>query len=83
MVVANIFATDQDVQPYVDLGFDYQIVDATHKGKSIHHVPDDVVKRSRAIWVPTEELLKRITSKLGKAVRVKVTSIHSARKDKE
>lgn len=82
VVVANVFATVQDVQPYVDLGFDYQIIDATHKGKSIHQVPADVVKRTKAIWVPTEELLKKITIKSEKVVRAKVTSIHSARKDK-
>ncbi len=83
VVVANVFATEQDVQPYVDLGFDYQIIDATHKGKSIHQVPADVVKRTKAIWVPTEELLKKITTKSEKVVRAKVTSIHSSRKDKE
>lgn len=83
VVVANVFATEQDVQPYVDLGFGYQIIDATHKGKSIHQVPADVVKRTKAIWVPTEELLKKITTKSQKVVKAKVTSIHSARKDKE
>jgi hypothetical protein len=83
VVVANVFATDQDVQPYVDLGFDYQIIEATHKGKSIHDVPADVVKRTKAIWVPTEELLKKITTKPEKVFKAKVTSIHSARKDKE
>ncbi len=83
VVVTNVFATEQDVQPYVDLGFGYQIFDATHKGKSIHQVPADVVKRTKAIWVPTEELLKKLTTKSQKVVRAKVTSIHSARKDKE
>lgn len=83
VVVANVFATEQDVQPYVDLGFGYQIIDATHKGKSIHEVPADVVKRTKAIWVPTEELLKKITTKSQKVVKAKVTSIHSARKVKE
>lgn len=83
VVVANVFATEQDVQPYVDLGFGYQIIDATHKGKSIHQVPADVMKRTKAIWVPTEELLKKITTKSQKVVKAKVTSIHSARKDKE
>lgn len=82
VVVANVFAMEQDVQPYVDLGFGYQIIDAIHKGKSIHEVPADVVKRSKAIWVPTEELLKKITNKSQKVVKAKVTSIHSARKDK-
>jgi predicted kinase len=83
VVVANVFATEQDVQPYIDLGFDYQIIDATHKGQSIHQVPADVVKRTKAIWVPSEELLKKITTKPEKVVKAKVTSIHSAQKDKE
>lgn len=83
VVVANVFATVQDVQPYVDLGFNYQIIDATHKGKSTHQVPADVIKRTKAIWVSTEELLKKILTKAGKVNRAKVTSIHSARKDKE
>ena len=82
VVVANVFAMEQDVQPYVDLGFGCQIIDAIHKGKSIHEVPADVVKRTKAIWVPTEELLKKITNKSQKVVKAKVTSIHSARKDK-
>lgn len=83
VVVANVFATEQDVQPYADLGFGYQIIDATHKGKSIHQVPADVVKRTKAIWVPTEELLKKIAAKSERTVSAKVTSLHSARKDKE
>ncbi len=83
VVVANVFATEQDVQPYVGLGFGYQIIDATHKGKSIHEVPADVVKRTKAMWVPTEELVKKLTTKSQKVVKAKVTSIHSARKDKD
>lgn len=82
VVVANVFATEQDVQPYVDLGFGYQIIDATYKGKSIHKVPADVVKRTKNIWVSTEELLKKITTKSEKVVKAKVASIHFARKDK-
>lgn len=81
VVVANVFATEQDVQPYVDLGYPYQIIEATYKGKSIHQVPADVVKRMKAIWVPTEELLKKIKVNSVKGVRANVTSIHSARKE--
>jgi predicted kinase len=83
VVVANVFATHQDVQPYIDLGFGYQIIDATQKDKSIQKVPADILTSTKAIWVSAEELLKRIRIKPEKAVSTKVTRIHSARKGKE
>lgn len=63
VVVANVFATLEDVNPYVDLGFDFQIIDATYKGQPVHPVPADVMKRMRAIWVPTDQLLKGLKLK--------------------
>jgi predicted kinase len=80
VVVANVFATIEDVTPYTELGFDYQIIEATRKGKSVHPVPAAVLKRMKDAWVPTDVLLDRL--KLKSPARSKVTRIHSSKKDK-
>lgn len=83
VVVANVFATEFDIQPYVDLGFSYEIIEATHRSKSIHEVPDAVINRTNALWVPTSDLIKAIKIKLGKVPKAKVSSIRSVGPDKK
>lgn len=80
VVVANVFATVEDIKPYIDLGFDCQIIEATGRGKSIHPIPAAVLKRMKAAWVPTDALLEQLKGKA--QARGQVASIHSARKDR-
>lgn len=81
VVVANVFATIEDVRPYVELGVEYQITEATGKGKSRHGVPDAVLKRMKAMWVQTDVLLERFKANAPSSNNV--TNIHSARKAKK
>lgn len=61
--VANVFATVEDIRPYTELGVDYQVVEATYPGQSIHKVPAAVMRAMQASWVPTERLLEALKGK--------------------
>lgn len=58
--VANVFATEDDIKPYIELGVDYRLMEATHSGRSIHKVPVATLRRMKAKWVPTAELIKKL-----------------------
>ncbi|KAB2311491.1 hypothetical protein F8A87_06710 [Betaproteobacteria bacterium SCN2] len=81
VVVANVFATVEEIKPYIDLGFDYQIIEATGRGKSIHPIPSAVLKRMKAAWVPTDALLAQLKGKAPSCSQV--ASIHSAKKNRK
>lgn len=55
--VSNVFATVEDIKPYTELGVDYQVVEATYPGQSIHQVPAAVVREMETSWVTTHRLL--------------------------
>ncbi len=55
--VSNVFATVEDIKPYTELGADYQVVEATYPGRSIHERPAAVMHAVQASWVPTDRLL--------------------------
>lgn len=61
--VANVFATVEDIKPYTELGADYQIVEATYRGQSIHELPAAVIQAMQARWVPTDRLLAALKGK--------------------
>jgi hypothetical protein len=61
--VANVFATVEDIKPYTELGVDYQVVEATYPGQSIHKVPTAVMHAMQANWVPTDRLLEALKGK--------------------
>lgn len=60
VVVANVFATLEDIKPYVDLGVPYEIVEANWKGKSIHNVSSRTQRATLKRWIPTEVLLEQL-----------------------
>lgn len=49
--VANVFATEDEIKPYIDLGVDYKLVEATYAGRSIHKVPVATLRSMKAEWV--------------------------------
>jgi len=61
--VANVFATVEDIRPYTELGMDYQIIEATYQGLSIHKVPTAVIQAIQANWVPTYRLVEALKGK--------------------
>jgi len=64
VVVANVFASVEDIKPYTKLGFEYQIIEATGRGKSIHPIPITALRRMRSMWVPAKELHSALKRKL-------------------
>lgn len=61
--VSNVFATVEDIKPYTELGVDYQVVEATFAGQSIHKLPTAVMHAMRASWVPTDRLIDALNGK--------------------
>lgn len=56
--IANVFVTEDDLKSYIQIGVDYQLVEAPHTGRSIHKVSAAILRRMEVKWVPTAELLK-------------------------
>ena len=50
VVVANTFVRKWELQPYLNLPVDVQIVTARGNFKSIHNVPEKALERMRANW---------------------------------
>ena len=73
VVVSNVFGTVQDIKPYIDLGFEFQVTEVTGRGKSVHGVSASALRAMNASWVGTDELLDQINLK-GKA-KSNVTNI--------
>lgn len=61
--VSNVFARLEDIKPYTELGVDFEIVEATYRGQSIHKVPTAVMHAIQASWVPTDRLLEALKGK--------------------
>ena len=61
--VANVFASVEDVKSYTQLGFDYELIEATFPGQSVHNIPVAVLHAMAAAWVPTDRLLESLKSK--------------------
>lgn len=61
--VANVFATEDDIKPYIQIGIDYEVVEATHAGRSIHNVPAVTLRAMKSKWIPTPELVKALRVK--------------------
>ncbi|WP_211206922.1 hypothetical protein [Thiobacillus denitrificans] len=64
VVVTNVFSGVEDIKPYVDLGFDYEVVEAAGHGKSLHGVSSAVLHGMKASWVPTDALLRQLKKKV-------------------
>lgn len=62
--VANVFATVDDIRSYTQLGVDYQVVEATHPGRSIHKVPAATLRAMQRHWLPTAELINGLEAAL-------------------
>ncbi len=62
--VTNVFATVVEITPYTQLGADYQIVEATHAGRSVHKVPASTLRAMKSKWVSTSELRKALLVKI-------------------
>lgn len=62
--VGNVFATVDDIRPYTQLGVGYQVIEATHPGRSIHKVPTATLLAMQRQWVPTAELIKELDATL-------------------
>jgi hypothetical protein len=75
--VANVFTTIDDLRPYTELGFDYQVVEANYPGKSIHRVPASTIRAMESTWVPTDKLLQELQHKA--RTNASVTPISSKR----
>lgn len=58
--VSNVFAMVEDIKPYTELGVNYQVIEATYPGQSIHKVPTAVIRAMEANWVPTDRLLEAL-----------------------
>lgn len=58
--VANVFTTDDDIKPYIDLGVEFKLVEANYRGRSIHKVPAAALRKMKAKWVSTSELIKKL-----------------------
>ncbi|OZB78225.1 MAG: hypothetical protein B7X29_05775 [Halothiobacillus sp. 13-55-115] len=76
--VANVFSSVEDVKPYTQLGFDYQLVEATYPGHSIHKVSVAVLHAMKATWVPTDRLVEALQVK--SHAKASVTSITSKKR---
>ena len=61
--VANVFATVDAIKPYIQIGIDYEVVEATHAGQSIHKVPAVTLRAMKSKWIPTSELVKALRAK--------------------
>ena len=62
--VSNVFGTIAEIVPYTQLGVDYQVLEATHAGRSIHEVPVAKLGAMRLKWVSTPELLRALLIKI-------------------
>lgn len=69
VVVANVFATKEDLAPYTSLGFDFEILEAKGRSKSVHGVPIELMEAMRARWIPTAKLIESLKSR-GKVTRI-------------
>ena len=50
VAVANTFTTLKELQPYIDLGYKYKIIECTGHYKSVHNVPETTIDRMRTRW---------------------------------
>lgn len=58
--VANVFAAIEDIKPYTELGVEYEVVEATRAGRSIHNVPTATLNAMKSRWVPTDQLVQAL-----------------------
>lgn len=66
--VANVFATKDDIHPYIELCADYKVVEATCAGQSIHKIPAAKMHAMQAKWTSTADLLKGLQAKAAPAI---------------
>jgi len=50
VVVANTFTCKWEMKPYLDMGFDTQIIDANGSWPNIHGVPHEAMVRMKKCW---------------------------------
>ena len=63
VVVSNTFTKAWEIQPYVDLGFPFEVIEATGNWESIHGVPVEKIDLMRARWEPLPEILENLQIK--------------------
>jgi predicted kinase len=50
VVVANTFIAMWQIKPYMNMGFDIEIINATGEFKSVHDVPEEEMDKMRGKW---------------------------------
>lgn len=60
VVVSNTFAKSWELQRYVDLGFPFEVIEATGKWPNVHGVPEDKIKAMKDRWEPLARVLKNL-----------------------
>lgn len=63
VVVSNTFSKAWEMQPYVDLGFPFEVIEATGKWKSVHDVPAEKIDLMISRWEPLSEVLNSLKIK--------------------
>lgn len=61
--VSNVFARLEDIKPYTELGVDFEVIETSYPGHSLHKVPTAVMYAIQASWVSTDRLLESLKGK--------------------
>lgn len=61
VVVSNTFAKSWELKRYVDLGFPFEIIEATGKWPNTHGVPEQAIAAMAARWEPLSEVLAKFS----------------------
>ncbi|MEH6459153.1 hypothetical protein [Chitinimonas sp. JJ19] len=56
--VSNVFGTVEDIKPYTQLSMEFQIVESTYPGKSVHNIPLSAIHAMEKSWIPTDRLVE-------------------------
>lgn len=66
VVVSNVFANPWEIKPYIDLGYQYKLVQADGLWPSIHGVDPERVERMRSTWMSSKRLIEEVMTLIGK-----------------
>ena len=60
VVVSNVFAQASEIQPYVDFGYPWKLVEAAGRWMSTHDVPEETIERLRSTWLSRAQIINEI-----------------------
>lgn len=60
VVVSNVFATPAQLQPYIDLGYPFEIVEAQGRWQSVHGVPREESANMIRLWISLEDVKRAL-----------------------